>query len=55
MIFDWETKKERILRGIKISPEEKLVGIRLMNELADRVLSYRQKLRRRKLRQAHNR
>ena len=52
-MFEWESKKERILRGVKISAEKKLEGIRLMNELADRVLTKRQKLMRRKLRGAH--
>jgi len=48
MIFKWESKKEKILRGIKISPAKKLEALRLMNELADRVLSRRQKNLRRK-------
>ena len=51
MKFGWETKKEKILRGISISAEKKLEGIRLMNELADKVLTGRQKLVRRKLRE----
>jgi hypothetical protein len=50
MIFKWETKKERALKGIQISAEKKLEGIRLMNELADKVLSRRQKTIRQKLR-----
>ena len=49
MKFGWETKKEKVLRGASISPEKKLEGIRLMNELADKVLTNRQKLIRRKL------
>lgn len=53
MIFRWETKRERILRGLRISAEKKLEGIRLMNELADKVLSKRKKLIRQKLRQTH--
>ena len=53
MKFGWETKREKVLRGIKISPEKKLEGIRLMNELADKVLTGRQKTARRKLREAH--
>jgi hypothetical protein len=51
MNFGWETQKQRIIRRAKISVEKKLEGIRLMNELADRVLSKRQKLLRRKLRE----
>ncbi|MDD4909631.1 MAG: hypothetical protein PHR44_03005 [Candidatus Omnitrophica bacterium] len=50
MISKWETQKEKILRGLEVSPKNKLEALRLMNELADRVLSYRQKLIRRKLR-----
>ncbi len=50
MIFRWETKKEKFLRGLKISAAKKLEGLRLMNELADRVLTKRQKALRRKLR-----
>ena len=53
MRFGWGTKKEKILRGLKISPQKKLEGIRLMNELADRVLSNKQKASRRSLRNAH--
>jgi hypothetical protein len=50
MIFKWETKQERTLKGIRISAEKKLEGIRLMNELTDKVLSRRQKAIRQKLR-----
>jgi len=49
-MFTWETKKEKILKGAKISAEKKLEGIRLMNELADKVLTSRQKTIRIKLR-----
>jgi hypothetical protein len=52
MRFGWDTKKEKALRGFRISAEQKLEGIRLMNELADKVLSKRQKFMRRKLREA---
>lgn len=52
MICKWETKKERILRGMRISAERKLEGVRLMNELADKILSKRQKVIRQKLRKA---
>ncbi len=51
MRFRWESEKERLLRGIKISPEKKLEGFRLMNELADRILTKSRKIRRRKLRE----
>ena len=53
MTFRWVTEKEKILRGFKIAFKEKLEGIRLMNELADRVLTRNQKVMRRKLREAH--
>lgn len=48
----WETKKNKIGRGLRISPGKKLEGIRLMNELADMVLTKRQKEIRRKRREA---
>jgi len=51
MKFGWETKKEKISKALKISSEKKLEGIRLLNELADKVLTRRQKLMRRKLRE----
>lgn len=51
MKFGWETKKDKVERGIKISPEKKLEGLRLMNELADMVLTKRQKIARRKMRE----
>jgi hypothetical protein len=53
MKFGWKTQKEKISRGAKISAAKKLEGIRLMNELADKVLSVRQKLLRRKLREGN--
>lgn len=52
MMFRWETEKEKILRGAKISAERKLEGIRLINELADRVLTRYQKIMRQKLRES---
>ncbi|MFA6321390.1 MAG: hypothetical protein WCY36_05995 [Candidatus Omnitrophota bacterium] len=52
MKFGWEAEKDRIVAGLKISAEKKLEGIRLMNELADKVLSAKQKGLRRKLRGA---
>ena len=50
-MFKWETKKEKLLRGLKISPKEKLEGIRLMNELSDKALTLKQKIARRKMRE----
>lgn len=50
MIFGWETEKEKIFKGARISIKNKLEGIRLMNELADKVLTGRQKVLRQKLR-----
>ncbi len=52
-MFEWETKKEKILKGAKISLEKKLEGLRLMNELADKALTKHRKLIRQKLRGAH--
>jgi hypothetical protein len=49
MITRWETKKERVLRHIRISPKKKLESIRMMNEMSDKVLTLRQKAIRRKL------
>jgi hypothetical protein len=51
--FGWETERERVFRGAKISPAKKLEGIRLMNEMADKVLTAKQKLIRRKLREGN--
>lgn len=52
MNFGWLTQKENIARGAKIFLQKKLEGIRLMNELSDKILTRRQKLIRRRLRQA---
>lgn len=52
MRFGWETRKDKILKGVKISADKKLEGFRLLNELADKVLTDRQKARRRKLRES---
>jgi len=54
MKFGWQTYRDRITRGRSMSPEKKLEGLRLMNELADKVLTKRQKLIRRKLREAQS-
>jgi hypothetical protein len=51
---EWTTQKENILRGTRISLRKKLEGIRLMNELSDRILTKRQKMMRRKLRGSNN-
>jgi len=53
MKMSGENEKEKVLKGAKISARSKLEGIRLMNELADRVLSLKQKLTRRKIREEH--
>ncbi|MFH1245150.1 MAG: hypothetical protein V1662_01560 [Candidatus Omnitrophota bacterium] len=50
MNFKWQTDREKALKGMRISAEKKLEGIRLMNELMDKALSLRQKAIRRKLR-----
>ena len=52
MKFGWETKKEKILKGARIPAIKKLEGLRLMNELADKVLTKHQKLMRQKLRES---
>lgn len=53
-MFEWTTEKENISRRAKMSLQKKLEGIRLMNELTDRVLTDRQKTIRRKLRESNN-
>ena len=53
MKYKWETYSERVLRGSRISPQKKLEGFRLMNELADKVLLSEQKALRRKSRENH--
>ncbi len=50
-MFGWESEKAKILRGAKISVGKKMEAFRLMNELGDRVLTLRQKIVRRQLRQ----
>ena len=50
MMFKWESEKEKRLKGMKMSPLKKLEALRLMNELADRVLTKRKKIIRYKLR-----
>ena len=54
MNFGWVTPRENILRSARISLQKKLEGIRLMNELADKILTRRQKLVRRRLRRSSN-
>lgn len=51
-MFGWQTRKERIAKGAKISLKKKLEGIRMMNELADGVLTRHQKVLRQRLRGA---
>ncbi|MDP3791256.1 MAG: hypothetical protein Q8R38_04345 [Candidatus Omnitrophota bacterium] len=53
MSFAWETRKEKISKGLTISPLKKLEGMRLMNELSDKVLTKQQKIVRQKLREAN--
>lgn len=53
-MFGWTTQRANILRGARISLQKKLEGIRLMNELTDKVLTSRQKMMRRKLRERNN-
>jgi len=50
MNLGWESEREKALRASKIPPFKKLEGIRLMNELANSVLSLKQKQLRRKIR-----
>lgn len=53
-MFGWIAQKENILRGARISLRKKLEGIRLMNELSDKVLTNRQKIIRSRLRERDN-
>jgi len=52
MRFGWQTEKDVILTRAKVSPMKKLEAIRLMNEFADKVLTKRQKILRRKIRES---
>ncbi|MFH1664767.1 MAG: hypothetical protein ABIA77_01320 [Candidatus Omnitrophota bacterium] len=45
-----ETRREKVMRGLKISPLKKMEGIRAMNELSDKVMTLEQKRARRELR-----
>lgn len=47
----FDLSKETIERGSRISAASKLEGMRLLNELADKVLTLRQKIARRKARE----
>ncbi|MCX5702925.1 MAG: hypothetical protein NT066_00270 [Candidatus Omnitrophica bacterium] len=49
-MFRWTSQRENILRGARVSWQKKLEGIRLMNELSDKILTKRQKMIRRRLR-----
>lgn len=51
MIYRWPTKRERALRNAEISALKKLEGLRLMNELADKVLTKNRQMTRRKLKE----
>lgn len=51
LLFDWENEEERIRKGIRIPPKEKLRWLREINEFADKVLSDKQKEIRRKLKE----
>lgn len=50
MIFKWESKKERLLKYMNISPKQKLEWLREMNEFVLKCSSKRSKLIRWKLR-----
>ena len=50
-MFTLPTQRKNVLRGVRISHQKKLEGIRLMNELADKVLTDKQKIIRRKLKE----
>ena len=52
-MFEWETRLEKRIRGLKISAKKKLEGLRLMNELTDKALSLKQRIARMKLRRKH--
>jgi hypothetical protein len=52
MTSAWETLKERVARGAKISPLKKLEALRAMNEFSDAALTKSQKTARRKLKRA---
>ncbi len=51
-MLGWQTGKERILRGARMSAQKKLEGIRQMNELTDMALTVHQKIIRQKLKRA---
>jgi len=51
MKFVWQSERERILKGLKISAAKKLEGLKLINELADKVLTKQQKVIRRRLKE----
>lgn len=42
-LFDWEDEEERIRKGLRIPPGEKLRWLREINEFTNRVLSDKQK------------
>ena len=51
MIGKWETPEERLLRGMKISPQQKLEWLRELNEFNEKYLPKESQLIRRKLRE----
>lgn len=48
--FEWESEEERILKGMRIPPEEKLRWLREINEFTEKALTQKQKEIRRNLR-----
>jgi len=52
MKFGWQAEKDLVLMRAKVSPMKKLEAIRLMNEFTDTVLTKRQKILRRKIRES---
>jgi len=53
-MFGRASQRENILKGLRISLQKKLEGIRLMNELSDKILTKHQKMIRRRLRESNN-
>lgn len=51
MIFAWDNEEERLLRFMRIPAKKKLEWLNQMNELADKVLTSKQKAMRLRLRQ----
>ena len=51
MIGKWETQEKRLLRGMKISPQQKLEWLRELNEFNEKYMPEKSKLIRQKLRE----